>query len=183
MTEPERTNKPHPALRIRLQPGDVLIACDNEWNVPPGFRGHSAIAVSEQDIVEAVVTKPYIRIAPREHFYESHPRCAVYRPVDGRMGASAAHFAHWYWQQSSHYARMGFHVPPYSFSNRIPLSDPWAGVYCSKLAWLSYYYSSGVELKNDFGLITPEDLDASLSRDGRFILLFKHLDFVFLTDT
>ncbi len=183
MTEPYRDQEPHPALRIRLQPGDVLTACDNELNVPPGLMGHSAIAVSEQEIVEAVIMKPYIRTAPKEHFFKSHPRCAVYRPVDSRAGMSAAHFAHWYWQQSNHYDRMGVHVPPFSFSQKIPLSDPWTGVYCSKLVWLSYYYSVGFELKNDFGLFTPEDLDANLSRDARFILLYKHPEFVFLIDT
>lgn len=183
MTEPYREQEIHPALRIRLQPGDILTACDNELNVPSGYMGHSAIAVSEQTIVEAVITKPYIQTAPREHFFKSHPKCAVYRPVDSRAGMSAAHFAHWYWQQSNHYERMGVHVPPFSFSQQIPLSDPWTGVYCSKLVWLSYYYSVGFELMNDFGLFTPEDLDTNLSRDARFILLYKHPDFAFFIDT
>lgn len=168
---------------IRLRPGDVLTACDNELNVPSGFLGHSAIAVDESHIIEAVMTFPYVQKVPVSSFAEHHPKCAVYRPIADWMGAGAAAFADWYWKVSNQAYSQGRKVPPFSFSPSVPLHDPWSAIYCSKLIWLAYYYGAGYPFYNDFFLFTPEDLDTVLGRDPNFTLLYKHPDFHFVINT
>jgi len=163
--------------------GDILTACDNELNVPTGYLGHSAIVVDEERIVEAVITYPYVQVARIEDFLRVHPKHAHYRPIAPELGQAAAKYAIWYYQQSNHNKSMGVVVPPFSFSNQIPLQDPWTSIYCSKLVWLSYYYGAGYPFYNDYYLFTPEDLDTVLSKDPNFRLMYKHPEFLFLIDT
>jgi len=168
---------------MKYRAGDILTACDNELNVPTGYLGHSAIVVDETRIVEAVLTYPYIQMSTAASFEAVHPKHALYRPVSERMGEAAARFAVGYYEQSNAYKAAGMNIPPFSFSQQVPLQDPWASVYCSKLVWLSYYYGAGYEFFNDFFLFSPEDLDAVLSTDPNFRLLYKHPEFVFLLDS
>ncbi|MFD2611854.1 hypothetical protein [Paenibacillus gansuensis] len=168
---------------IGLLPGDILTACDNELNVPTGYLGHSAIAVDERHIVEAVISYPYIQLASKESFFSPHPLCAVYRPKDPSWGTAAARCAYDYFLKSREHLQKGTVLPPFSFDLNVALDDPWTSVYCSKLVWLSYHFGVGYTLPNDFGLFTPEDLDYNLSRDPNFILVYKHPGFQFLIDS
>ncbi|WP_166244188.1 hypothetical protein [Paenibacillus turpanensis] len=166
-----------------FQPGDILVACDNELNVPTGILGHAAIVVSPTQIVEAVITYPYVQLSVIESFRRIHPKHAVYRPNTPKLGEAAAQFAVWYLQQSNAYKKQGYNVPPFSFSSAIPLQDAWTSTYCSKLVWLSYFYGAGISFYNDFYLFTPEDLDTGLKNDPQFTLLYKHPEFQFLINT
>lgn len=166
-----------------FQAGDILVACDNELNVPTGYLGHSALAINDQFMVEAVITYPYIQLMPIDTFLSVHPKHAVYRPADPRLGEAAARYAFWYYEQSEANRKQGLIIPPFSFSPNLPLSDPWISVYCSKLVWLSYYYGVGYLLKNDFFLFTPEDIEANLKNNPHFITVYKHPEFQFVVDT
>jgi hypothetical protein len=168
---------------VTYQAGDILTACDNELNVPAGYLGHSAIVIDDQHIIEAVITYPYVQVGRIEDFLQVHPLHAHYRPMSPQMGQAAANYAAWYYQQSNHYKTMGVNTPPFSFSDRIPLQDPWTAIYCSKLVWLSYYYGVGYPFYNDFYLFTPEDLDTVLQQDPNFELVYKHPKFVFLVNS
>lgn len=163
--------------------GDILTACDNELNVPPGYLGHSAIVVDEHRIIEAVLISPHVQAASVEDFLRVHPNHAQYRPVDSSLGKAAAEYAVQYFQQSEYYRSIGLNVPPFSFSDAYPLHDPWVSIYCSKLVWLSYYYGAGYPFFNDYYLFSPEDLDTVLSADPNFRLVYKHPGFQFLVDT
>ena len=166
-----------------LRPGDVLTACDNVMAVPTGFLGHSAIAVSPNEIVEAVVTFPYVQRAPAAEFFKQHPKHAHYRPIPDWLAAGSAQYAAAYHRAcQANYAK-GLITPPFSFSPAIPLEDPWSSIYCSKLVWLCYYYGAGYPLYNDYFLFTPEDLDSVLGSDPNFALIYKHPDFHFKVDT
>ncbi|HUC92322.1 MAG TPA: hypothetical protein VMS09_09865 [Paenibacillus sp.] len=169
--------------RLELRAGDILTACDNELAVPDGYLGHSAIAVDGDYIVEAVISFPYVQLARTVQFFRAHPKCAVYRPVNPAMGLSAARYAYQYYSFCDYNYKMGLSYPPFSFSSRIPLNDPWTSIYCSKLIWNSYYYGAGYALKNDFGLFTPEDLDTFLTSDPHFVRLYRHPAFMFHVDT
>lgn len=166
-----------------LLPGDVLTACDNELMVPTGFLGHSAIAVGPDEIVEAVVTFPFVRRAPASDFFNHHPKHAHYRPVPDWMAAGAAKYARMYQQASQDNYTRGVIIPPFSFSAKTPLEDPWSAIYCSKLVWLCYYYGAGYPLYNDFFLFTPEDLDTVLGADPNFTRVYKHPEFHFVLNT
>ena len=170
-------------MRIHYQAGDILTACDNELNVPTGYMGHAAIAVNSEVLIEAVITYPYIQLAPISEFEQKHPKHAVYRPLSPELGKAAADYAVRYWQASNDYKSQGINIPPFSFSPLIPLNDPWSSVYCSKLVWLCYRHGAGYSFYNDFMLFTPEDLDAVLSRDPNFALIYKHPEFQFYLDT
>ncbi|HZG56649.1 hypothetical protein [Paenibacillus sp.] len=168
---------------IDYRAGDILTACDNELNVPTGYLGHSAIVVDEEHIVEAVITYPYVQVGRVADFLRVHPKHAQYRPVDPAWGQAAARYAVWYVQQSDRNKASGVNVPPFSFSDAIPLQDPWTSIYCSKLVWLCYYYGVGYPFYNDFYLFSPEDLDAVLSKDPNFRLVYKHPEFQFFVNT
>ncbi len=166
-----------------FQAGDILVACDNELNIPTGYLGHSGIAINDQYMIEAVMTYPYIQFEPISQFATKHPKHAVYRPNDPQIGRAAAQFALWYYNQSQANHQNGVVIPPFSFSPQIPLSDLWTSVYCSKLVWLSYYYGAGYPLNNDYFLFTPEDIQAILSDHPHFTEVYKHPEFQFLLDT
>jgi len=168
---------------IGYRAGDILTACDNELHVPTGYLGHSAIVVDGEHVVEAVITFPYVQLGRIDDFLRVHPKHAWYRPVRSQLGSAAAAYAVQYLRESEANYGRGVLVPPFSFSPRIPLQDPWASIYCSKLVWLSYYYGGGYPFYNDFFLFTPEDLDTVLSRDPNFQLLYKHPEFHFVIDT
>ncbi len=171
------------ALRIQYRAGDILTACDNELNVPTGYLGHAAMAIDDQYLIEAVISYPYIQIAPISSFEQLHPKHAVYRPVSPELGKAAVTFAIHYLRMSNDYKSRGMNVPPFSFSSLIPLDDLWSSIYCSKLVWLSYRYGTGYAFYNDYFLFTPEDLDKTLGRDPNFTLLYKHPEFQFFVDT
>jgi hypothetical protein len=171
---------PHPG---NDQPGDILTACDNELNVPAGYIGHAAIVAAPGYIVEAVVTFPYVQLATVDSFREAHPLHARYRPNDPAMGRAAADYAAAYYRTAQRNYSQGIIVPPFSFSQRIPLDDPWRSIYCSKLVWLSYRYGANYPFPNDHFVFSPEDLDTVLSRDANFHLVYKHPEFKFLVDT
>lgn len=170
-------------MRIQYRAGDILTACDNELNVPTGYLGHAAMAVNEEYLIESVITYPYIQVAPISSHEQVHPKQAVYRPNSPELGQKAVDFAINYWRISNENKSKGINVPPFSFSPQIPLNDMWSSIYCSKLIWLSYYYGAGYAFYNDYFLFTPEDLDAVLSRDPNFTLLYKHPEFQFLVNT
>jgi uncharacterized protein YycO len=163
--------------------GDILTACDNELNVPTGYLGHSAIVIDNEHIIEAVVTFPYVQVGKIADFVRVHPKHAHYRPNSQPMGESAAQYAVAYFQQSMKNYEQGYIIPPFSFSQYIPLEDAWSSIYCSKLIWLSYYYGTGYSFYNDFFLFTPEDLDTVLQTDHNFKLLYKHPEFIFLVNS
>nr|WP_207952346.1 hypothetical protein [Paenibacillus turpanensis] len=161
-----------------------MTVCDNnDWGIPTGYLGHSAIAVDERQLVEAVMEYPNIQLGLNEKFLRPDRRCAVYRPVHAHWGPAAAGFAYRYYEQSEHYRKHGMIRPPFTISPAVPLHDPWTGVYCSKLVWLSYYYGAGYAIYNDFGLFTPEDVDSSLRMDSNFMAVYRHPDFAFHIDT
>jgi uncharacterized protein YycO len=168
---------------IGYQAGDILVACDNELNIPTGYLGHSAIVVSPEHIVESVITYPYIQTAPIQEYSSKHPIHAVYRPKNPKLGEAAARYAVWYYQQSETNKQNGINIPPFSFSPTVPLADPWTTVYCSKLIWLCYYYGAGLSLNNDFFLYTPEDIDTELSQSPLFSQMYKHPEFKFVVDS
>ncbi|WP_274365364.1 hypothetical protein [Paenibacillus thermotolerans] len=168
---------------IGYRAGDILTACDNEFDVPPGYIGHAAIVADNRYMIEAVITYPYVQASTIDSFLTVHPKHAVYRPVDAKMGASAANFAVKYFLQCDANYRSGIAIPKFSFSPQIPLADPWSSIYCSKLVWLSYYYGAGYPFYNDYYLFTPEDLDAVCSKDPHFESVYKHPNFQFLVDT
>lgn len=167
----------------RYQPGDILTACDNEMLIPSGYLGHSAIVVNEHYLVEAVTSIPYIRLVPIPNFTSVHPKHALFRPKDVSMGIKAAQWAISYYRFSEYNRMQGFLLPVFSFTSKVPLSDMFRSVYCSKLVWLSYFYGCGYSFYNDFFLFTPEDLFTVLSRDPTFILLYKHPEFLFHINT
>ncbi|OUM93836.1 MAG: hypothetical protein A9Z00_02660 [Thermobacillus sp. ZCTH02-B1] len=166
-----------------LRPGDVLTSCDNVLAVPAGFLGHSAIAVGPDQIVEAVMTFPFVRRGPAANFFAQHPKHAHYRPIPGWLANGAARFAADYHRAcQANYAR-GLIIPPFSFSPVTPLEDPWSSIYCSKLVWLCFYYGAGYPLYNDYFLFTPEDLDSVLGSDPNFERVYRHPEFHFKIDT
>lgn len=175
--------KMNPMTQLRYQAGDILVASDNELQVPTGYLGHSAIAIDDSRMVEAIIDYPYLRMAPIHDFTSSHRKIAVYRPKDPQMGRDAAQYALWYLGQSEANHEKGLMVPEFSFSQQIPLSDPWSSTYCSKLIWLAYYYGAGYMFPNDFFLFSPEDIDSVLSQDSHFQLLYKHPQFQFVVNS
>ncbi len=163
--------------------GDILVACDNEMFLPDGIMGHSAIAVSEAQMVESTLADPNMRLAPIVHFERKHRLRAVYRPKNALWGERAAQYARWYLAQSEMYRRVGQDRPPFSLSLFRRLDDPWSSVYCSKLVWLCYHYGAGYTFDNDHFLFTPEDLDTLLRKDRNFLRKYRHRKFKFLVDT
>lgn len=167
----------------QYRPGDILTACDNELDVPDGLLGHSAIVIHPEYIIEAVIRKPHIQIARISTFLSHHPKHAHYRPKNKVWGEGAAAFAKAYLKRRRHNVRRGLNKPPFSFSPRKPLRDPFASVYCSKLVWLCYHYGARYTLRNDGFLFSPEDLDARLRKNKHFIKLYRHPKFKFYLDT
>lgn len=164
-------------------PGDILVACDNELNVPTGYLGHAAMVVDRDHIIESVILFPYVRISTIASFLQVHPKHVHYRPnIDG-MGQSAVNYALSYYQISSYNYARGMMVPPFSFSPSIPLEDQWRSIYCSKLIWLSYRHGANYSFYNDFFLFTPEDLDANLRFDPCFDLIYGHPEFMFYVNS
>lgn len=170
-------------MRPHFQAGDILVACDNVFNVPTGYLGHSAIAVDDTHMVEAVLAFPYVRLAPIEQFFSMHRQMAVFRARDKKAGAAAAAYAIWYYEQATHHYKSGKIIPPFSFTPAVPLSDPWTSIYCSKLVWLSYYYGAGIAMPNDFFLFTPEDIATVASTGEEWVTVYKHPDFQFVLNT
>lgn len=164
------------------QAGDILVACDNQNGLPPGFMGHSALVVDPNHIVEAVTSVPYVRVSRITEFTQDHPIHAHYRPKSMDFGAKAAACALDYWRKSEGMRMRGLIKPSFSFNHLIPLDDPWTAVYCSKLVWLAYYYGAQHAFPNDYYLFAPEDLDMVLSKDPKFELLYKHPSFRFVID-
>jgi len=163
--------------------GDILVACDNAFNIPHGYWGHAAIMANENQVLEATDSFPYIRVLSIEQFMQDHPNHAQYRPKDPMVGANAAACAVDYLEKYRQNVANGQERPVFSFFGPSPLSDPWQTVYCSKLVWLSYYYGTGIKFPNDYFLFTPEDLDTVLKKDDRFTLIYRHPDFQFLINT
>ena len=175
---------PYPQRNLNdFKPGDILVASDNNSALPPGFMGHAAIVINQTTIIESVMFKPYIRTYPIAFFLREHPLHAHYRPKSEKAGLQAKEIAERYLQTYNRNVALGKHRPPFSFSPTIPLKDPWKSVYCSKLVWLCYKHGPEINMKNDYFLFTPEDLDQVLSRDRRFDLLYKHPRFIFYIDT
>lgn len=170
-------------MNSNFRPGDILVGCTNVNGFPPGYMGHSAIVVDPNHIVEAVVTFPTIRKVPISVFQSDHPIYAVIRPASKEIGEKAALSALDYLQKYQANVKSGNNMPPFSFVPGIPLEDPWQGVYCSKLVWLSYFYGAGLRFPNDFGLFSPEDLYTIVGQDKNFIVVFKHPEFRFLINT
>lgn len=170
-------------MNSNFRPGDILVGCTNVNGFPPGYMGHSAIVVDPGHIVEAVVTWPTIRKVPISVFQHDHPIYVVIRPASSELGQKAALSALDYLQKYQENVQRGQNQPPFSFRPNIPLEDPWQGIYCSKLVWMSYFYGAGMRFTNDHGLFSPEDLYTGLSQDKNFIVLFKHPQFQFVVDT
>lgn len=166
-----------------FQAGDILVGCSNVNGVPPGYMGHSAIVVDPEHVVEAVVTMPNIRRVPISVFQHDHPIYVQLRPKSAQVGQLAALCALDYLQKYQANLQRGQGIPPFAFRMDIPLQDPWSGIYCSKLVWLSYYYGAQIAFPNDFGLFTPEDLATNLSNDPAFQVIYQHPEFRFLVDS
>ncbi len=170
-------------MKLGFQSGDILVACDNVLYVPSGYVGHSSIAVDDAHMVEAVLTFPYIRLAPINQFFSEHRKMAVFRARSRRAGEAASAYARTYCAQATRNYEQGMFVPPFSFTPSVPLSDPWSSVYCSKLVWLSYYYGAGIPLPNDFFLFTPEDIAAAAETGTELDIVYMHTEFQFVLDT
>lgn len=169
--------------KIKYRAGDILTACDNELAIPDGLLGHSAIAINNFQMIEAVISRPHVQISSIKKFRHHHPKHAIYRPKKSTWGKTAAEFARSYLAQRNEYLRLGLERPPFSFSSQLPLDDPWSSIYCSKLVWLCYHYGAGYTFKNDHFLFTPEDLDTILRKDPNFITIHRHRKLKFLIDT
>lgn len=169
--------------KIIYRAGDILTACDNDLDVPDGLMGHSAIAIDNKYMIEAVMSYPYVLKSPISNFLSHHKKRAVYRPKSKALGEKAAKYARWYYEESESNRQQGIPLPQFSFSPFIPLEDPWASIYCSKLVWLCYYHGTKTKLKNDDFLFTPEDIDRSLSKSKKFRKVYRHSKFRFMIDT
>jgi len=169
--------------KIVYKAGDILTACDNELSIPDGILGHSAIVINKLQMIEAVVSPPYLQKASIHKFTKNHPKHAIYRPKNPAWGKAAAKFARSYLVQKNYYKQLGIERPPFSFSPQLPLSDPWSSIYCSKLIWLCYHYGAGHTFNNDHFLFSPQDLDTLLRKDSNFKTLFRHRRFKFIIDT
>jgi hypothetical protein len=166
-----------------IKAGDILIACDNLYEIPYGYMGHSALALNDKWLVEATDHVPYIRMTSFEQFLHDHPVHAQYRPLSEELGQMAASCAMDYQQKYAQNLKNSVNRPVFAFISGSSLHDPWGAVYCSKLVWLSYYYGAQYPFTNDFFLFTPEDLDSRLRQDQNFKLLFRHPRFQFHTNT
>ena len=105
--------------------GDILVASDNNSALPPGLMGHAAIVINPTTIIESVMFKPYIRTYPIASFLREHPLHAHFRPKSDKAGTQASQMAERYLQAYNRNVANGNHEPPFSFSPKIPLSDPW----------------------------------------------------------
>lgn len=69
-----------------FQPGDILVACDNAGQLPPGFMGHAAIVVDSKSIIESPGPNPPIEKSSVLEFLIFHPLHAQFRPQKAKMG-------------------------------------------------------------------------------------------------
>lgn len=166
-----------------FKPGDILCASDNYGDfLPPGYMGHSAIVVDQDSIIEAVTSHPQVKKSPIDEFLTIHPIHVHYRSKESDSGNKAANFAEEFLQSYNDKLDNGLAVPPFTFSNQIPLEDLETGLYCSKLVWHSYYQGANIAFNNDFFLFAPEDLATTLQNDSRFKQIYKHPEFGFKID-
>ncbi|MGM8216692.1 hypothetical protein ACLIA0_14230 [Bacillaceae bacterium W0354] len=166
----------------QFEAGDILVACDNVGDLPPGYMGHSAMVIDEEHIIEAVTSKPQVRKSPIEEFLTFHPNHVHFRCKDEKAAKQATKYALGYLKIYNDSLNQDKGVPPFTFSPFIALDNAWDGIYCSKLVWLCYYFGANIKFENDYFLFTPEDLATTLEQDDRFKLIYKHPQFEFKID-
>lgn len=167
---------------ITYQPGDLLIASDNQNGLPSGYMGHSAIVVDENHAIDSVASSPIVRKIPISYFLENHPQHAHYRPKSEKTGQNAADYALNYLQKFNENKKKDVEKPTFYFSLETPLKDEWTYIYCSKLIWLSYYYGADYEFKNDYLWFAPEDIYTAVKDNPDFDKIYIHPDFGFNID-
>lgn len=165
-----------------FKPGDILIASDNINGLPPGYMGHSAIVIDEENLIESVMVDPSIYQDTIEQFFQDHTFYAHYRPVSAEMGEKAAEWAKQYLEKYEENKSKGINKPVFSFFKINSLKEPWEVIYCSKLVWLSYYYGANYKFHNDYLWFAPQDLEEVLSKDPHFKLIYKHPKYKFKLD-
>jgi hypothetical protein len=157
--------------------GDILVACDNANGLPPGYMGHSALVVDEQDLIESVMVNPSIRKASVDQFLKAHPMHAHFRPKIKEVGQKATEYAENYLLKYNENLEQGINSPQFSFLPSQDLKDEWGTIFCSKLVWLAYYYGADYRFEVNGMWFSPQNLYADLIEDENFELLYIHPEF------
>ncbi|MDC3416881.1 hypothetical protein [Aquibacillus salsiterrae] len=163
--------------------GDILVASDNVNESLTGYIGHSAIVVSDDQLIESPGGDPAIRKASIQQFLEKHPRHAQFRPKSAKLGKAAAQYAEEYLQEYKARVEKGEKKPVFSYTLSQSLEDPWEYIYCSKLVWLSYYKGADYKLENDYLWFSPEDLYTNLKDNKDFKKIYEHENVDFVVNT
>jgi uncharacterized protein YycO len=163
--------------------GDILVASDNVNDVYTGYMGHSAIVISETELIESPGGHPAIRQDSIQQYLDQHPAHVHYRPKSAEMGQNAAEWTKGYLAKYKENLASGEKKPEFSFSLSADLDDPWVYIYCSKLVWLAYYKGAGYEFENDYLWLSPEDLYSNLKDNDQFEEIYMNPDFEFKLNT